>query len=119
MTQNIPSAATTAGLLIEQLHDYIDAAHEVLKSGDYVALTDFNEWVQQLCECVMNMPLEEALLYKDELQSLMESLDDLKSEMENHKGAIGEQIGGLQHSKNATKAYQKSSHMGSEAPEED
>lgn len=119
MTENISSPASTAGLLIEQLHDYIDAAHEVLKSGDYVALTDFNEWVQQLCECVMSMPLEEALLYKDELQALMESLDDLKNEMENHKGAIGEQIGGLQHSKNATKAYQKSSHMSGETKEEE
>jgi hypothetical protein len=112
-----PSAAVTAGVLIEQLHEYIDTAHEVLRQGDYVALTDFNVWVEELCKCVTGMPVDEAVLYRDELQQLMDSLDDLKGEMERHKTSLGEQMGGLQHSQKAAKAYKKSSHMGLAKPD--
>jgi hypothetical protein len=119
MTSPVPPAASySPRVMIDELYAYIDTAHEILEQGDYIALTDLNDWVQELCQCVMQLPVEEAKMYVEELQQLMESLDDLKAVMEQHKSVLNEQMGGLEQSKKAAKAYQKSHHMGSdEKPE--
>lgn len=120
MTHSVPSdAASTPRVMIEQLHEYIDAAHDVLESGDYLALGELDEWVRELCNIITMLPVEEAILYREELQELMESLDLLKAEMLKHKTVLNEQMGGLEHSKKAAKAYQKSHHMGEPPVEEE
>lgn len=114
MTPVASSPSASPRVMIDELYAYIDSAHEILQQGDYVALTDLNDWVQELCRSVMMLPVEEAKLYVEELQQLMEALDDLKLLMEQHKAMLHEQMGGLEHSKKAAKAYQKSHHMGSD-----
>lgn len=112
-----PSASSEPRVMIDQLYEYINSAYDVLESGDYVALTELNDWVQQLCACVGKLPVAEAQLYIDELKELMDALEDLKTVMEHHKDRLGDQMGGLENSKKAAKAYQKSHHMG--APKKD
>ncbi|MBY0356200.1 MAG: hypothetical protein K2Q12_10815 [Rickettsiales bacterium] len=119
MSQIPPEASSSPRVMIEQLYLYIDAAHDVLEAGDYISLAELDSHVQELCQSIMHLPIEEAALFRAELQELMEALDDLKAEMEKHKSALSEQMGGLSHSKHAAKAYQKSHHMDMNAKREE
>ena len=117
MTQVTSSASTEPRVLIDQLYEYVNSAYDVLESGDYVALTDLNDWMKELCDCIGKLPVAEAQLYMQELTDLMEALDDLKAVMETHKSRLNDQMNGLEQSKKAAKAYQKSSHMGNKKEE--
>lgn len=119
MTRVPTSTSNEPRVMIDQLYGYINSAYDVLESGDYVALTELNDWVQELCACVGRLPVAEAQLYIEELKELMDALEDLKTVMEHHKNRLGEQMGGLENSKKAAKAYQKSNHMGASKKEEE
>lgn len=89
----------------EETHRFIIAARETLEQGGDVDLGGLDTSVAELCTIVAGMEAGIVPPYAKRLQDMMSDLNKVAELLKQRHAEIVRQIEGLNHQKNAAKAY--------------
>ena len=98
------SEATTEELFTE-ISDFIEKNHTLLRSGAFIELAGFDNYVRELCESLVMLSQEERVQHAQRLQQLLYSLSELEETMMQYRDALSHEIRGLNEHQKANVAY--------------
>jgi len=97
--------------LFADVEHYICSATTMLEKGEYTQLFELEDKVRDLCQAVLEIPLEEGRRFTGKLDDLRRQLDILQQLMESHQNKVRDQLASLGIKKRANEAYAKSDVM--------
>jgi hypothetical protein len=95
---------------IEDALRFIDSAHNELKLGNVVTLTDFQKMVESIHNEIAAFPPKNATIYKDKLQQLADAVRIFETDLRQMHGDAKQELISLNQKQNALKKYQTVNH---------
>lgn len=95
----------TPEALFGEIASYIEKAHGILESGEWVDLRDMDKDVEALCLSVAALSPGQAKEYMPELEYLREQIEGLEALMLTKRDAIKDELQGAHTIERANKAY--------------
>jgi len=94
--------------LFENIKKFVDDSRNLLKQGANAEMAGMDKQVQELCAGVLQVSDDEREKYADLLQSLMDDLTALESDLVTKREALAHEIRYLSSHKKANVAYKTS-----------
>lgn len=93
--------------IYNEIRDYIRDAREITERGQFIELEKLNGRVQELCDSVHKLKVEDATKFQDDLQQLMQELSELQHLFVERRDSLADEITGVGQHKKAAKAYKQ------------
>lgn len=91
--------------LFAAINEFVGESRALLDSGKLMELKGLDERVKTLCAAVLELTQEERTRYADKLQTLLNDLTVLGTEMAAQRDQVGKEISHLSDHKKASVAY--------------
>ena len=95
----------SAEVLFHDIMDYVKQADAMVTARDTVSLAGLDTSIAALCKRIEGMELDAAKKYAGELETLMESIENLQAKMMALQGEVATTIKSLGKQKRASNAY--------------
>lgn len=94
--------------LLDGIMSYIRDARGIINKGDFIELGGLDKRVQELCEAIQGLTVEDSMFFKGDLDNMMTELNMLQDEFKKMRESLGGELNDAGKHQQAAKAYKQS-----------